>query len=370
MVLIRLVFIHIFFFFFLNSSLFALNNKKIKVVFISVAAKEEVFWNGIHELAKKAAKDLGVELKILYSNRDHLLAVRMAKNIAKSKNKPDYVIVVAEKLIASLSIPILSKSNIKVLVLGNINKKKKEEIGNPKEKYKNYIGKISIDDYSAGYLTMEVIIKEAIKKKLYDKNGYINFLSLEGVRETSFNYERVRGMKDVLKKYPKVRILQSVSTKWRYMDAVRILPAFLKRYSQYRIAGVWCANSELARGASDVLKLNTRTHDANFLTVGTDWDINSIENVNKGDILAIAGGHVAILAWLIVLIYDYHNGVELGPNIFLNKITIINRNTSSKYLEIFNKNNWDFIDFKRFSRFKNKKLKKYDFKFENFLHDL
>ena len=41
-----------------------------------------------------------------------------------------------------------------------------------------------------------------------------------------------------------------------------------------------------------------------------DWDNESIKAVNGGDILGIAGGHVAAVAWIVTLIHDYRDHAE------------------------------------------------------------
>ena len=343
---------------------------KPKVVLISVATPTEVFWGGIHGLATAAAKDLGIDFEILFSNRDHLRAVELAKEVSQRQHKPDYVIVVGERLIASASIPILTASGIKVLMYGDLSAAEKELIGEPREKYPNYIGKIAIDDYMAGYLTAEAMVKEAIRLDLYDQRGQINFLAFEGVRRTSFSSERVRGLNDILEKYPQVRLLQSVPTQWLYADARRILPRLLNRYTNSRIAGVWCANSNLSRGSVDILKSFGKAPGIDFVSAGTDWDNDSINSVNRGDVLAIAGGHVATVAWLVTLIHDYHNGIDFDSSVYLNKVTLMDKASSGKFLHHFATKNWDIIDFKRYSKAENQNLKRYDFSFGAIFGDL
>ena len=68
----------------------------VKVTFISVATDTEAYWGDIHALAKAAASDLGVELEILLSHRNHLAARELAIEVSERENKPDYVIVVGE----------------------------------------------------------------------------------------------------------------------------------------------------------------------------------------------------------------------------------------------------------------------------------
>ena len=294
----------------------------------------------------------------------------MAKEVSQRKNKPDYAIVIGEKLIASRSIPILCKNGIKVFMSGSLSPAEKEMIGKPREKYPNYIGKISIDDYMAGYLTATAMIKEAKRLELHDSNGNLNFLAFEGVNKTSFSSERVRGLNAVAAQHPEVKILQTVSTQWRYEDATRILPRLLTRYSRQRIAGVWCANSSLARGATSVLIATGKVAGKDFVTVGTDWDNAAIKSVNRGDVLAIAGGHVAIVAWILVLIHDYHNGIDSNRGEFINHVTLMDQGSSSKFLQYFSNRDWDVIDFIRYSKAENKQLKQYDFGFNAIFDDL
>ena len=344
--------------------------KKAKVAFISVANDTEAYWADIHALAKAAAADLGVDLEILLSHRNHIAARELADEVSKRKDKPDYAIVVGEKLIASSSIETLTESGIKVLMFGSLTKEEKAVIGEPREKKPNYIGKISIDDYTAGYLSAELMVKTAIEKKLHDEEGYINLLVLEGVRKTPFNSNRVRGLNDILKEYPKVRIIQSVHTDWTYEDAGRIAPQMLQRHAQHKIAGFWCANSALAKGASDAMKNLGKAPGVDFITVGTDWGTAAVESVSSGDVLGISGGHVAAAAWIVTLIHDYHNGIDFDDSVYLNKVTMMDKAFSIKFLENFKEGDWDAIDFTKYSKAENADLKQYELSFNAIFDDL
>ncbi|WP_024955784.1 ABC transporter substrate-binding protein [Sulfurospirillum arcachonense] len=351
---------------FLSSALFA----KEKVVLISVATPTDIFWQGIHSIAKSAGKSLNMDFEIIYTNRDSIRAVNVAEEIANKKDKPDYVIVIGEKLIASRSIPILAQSGIKVFMFGKLKKEEKALIGEPREKYPNYIGKISINDYMAGYLTAKLMIKKAIKNKIYDKDGYINLIAFEGERKTSFSSERVRGLNDAVKEYSKVRILQSIPTNWTASYVNYALPKLIKRYSKYKICGIWGANSELARASSQLLIKRGKIPNIDFVTAGTDWSKDALTSVDQGMVLGIAGGHMASVAWILTLIHDYHNGIDFDSTVYLNKVTVIEKKSAKKFLKYFNENNWESIDFKTFSKKENPNIKEYNLSFEAILNSL
>jgi ABC-type sugar transport system substrate-binding protein len=237
--LYRLIFVVFFIFFDVTAHA---KSGSVKVVLVSIASASESqkYWHEIHNLAKAAAKDLHIDFEILFSERNHLEVIRISKELTQRETKPDYVILVAEKTAASKAIPILNKSGIKVFVFGDMTATELELIGKPRQKYANYIGQLVPDDYLAGYLTAESMIENLIKNKKIDQNGNINILAFEGVRKTQFNLERVRGLKDVLKKYPQVKLLQPIPTDWTYNYVFHALPALLKRYDGINIVGVWC----------------------------------------------------------------------------------------------------------------------------------
>ncbi|MCK5883629.1 MAG: ABC transporter substrate-binding protein [Bacteriovoracaceae bacterium] len=332
------------------------------VTLISVAGMNDQFWLNVHAVGKAAANDLGINLEILYSNRDHYLAVNIARNVANRKNKPDYVIVVGEKNSASRSIPILDKAGIKTFLFGEMTSNESLKIGQPREKFKNYIGKRAIDDYMAGYLSAKYIFEKAIELKRHDSNGKINILSLEGVRETSFNSERVRGLQKAMKEFPQVVLLQSVSANWNYNDAKRVVGRLLARHKHSKISAIWCANSQMARGAQNAFKNN--------LVSGVDWGNDDVQSIADRSISAAAGGHVLELGWILTMLYDHHFGKDFSASMYKNKVTLMDYKLAKKILKWFGKGQWGTIDFKKFSKAYNPTLKKYNMNFSAALNSL
>ena len=72
----------------------------------------------------------------------------------------------------------------------------------------------------------------------------------------------------------------------------------------------------------------------------------------------------------MVLIHDYHKGadfVDLGFE-FTAPMTVIDKTNVARYLAIFGDQNWDKIDFNKFSRWKNTPLKNYQFNLTKILN--
>ena len=200
-----------------------------------------------------------------------------------------------------------------------------------------------------------------IRTQRGEDSSLINLLAIAGERNTSFSDERVRGLKDAVKKYGNVKILETVSTNWLYQESYSAVKGMYKKHKNSSIAGVWCANSDLARGASDALKAKGLKPNKDFVTVGIDWGKESIESVIRNDVLTIAGGHIASIAWLIVKIFDYHNGIDFDSQLCLNEISLINNDNSQLYWKFFEQSKWEEIDFKRYSKFYTEKPIKFSF---------
>ena len=144
----------------------------------------------------------------------------------------------------------------------------------------------------------------------------------------------------------------------------------LQRHAEHKVAGFWCANSALARGVADAVKALDKTPGVDFVTVGTDWGTEAVQSVNSGDVLGIAGGHVAAVAWIVTLIHDYHNGIDFDGSVYLSKVTTMDKAFSGKFLNHFKNGNWDTIDFTKYSKAENSDLEQYELSFSSIFDNL
>ncbi len=84
---------------------------------------------------------------------------------------------------------------------------------------------------------------------------------------------------------------------------------------------------------------------------------------------ALAGGHFITGAWALAMIYDYHHGrdfadegLELRRPMFAEFTPAL----ADRYLERFS-GGFDGVDFSRYSKVRNAKLKRYNFGFAQLL---
>mgnify|MGYP002750610294 CR=1 FL=1 len=51
------------------------------------------FWYNVGSFMRAAAKDLNIELEILYAERNHLKIIEIVQEVANRKEKPDFLII-------------------------------------------------------------------------------------------------------------------------------------------------------------------------------------------------------------------------------------------------------------------------------------
>src|SRR5574341_602490 len=106
----------------------------VRIVFLNPGEPEErgtgPYWRMVSRFMAAAARSLGLELEVLYAERDHLLMLRQAQSVAQRSSPPDYVVIVNEKMAAAQMIEMLSRSPAKVLVIHNdLTLEQRREIG-------------------------------------------------------------------------------------------------------------------------------------------------------------------------------------------------------------------------------------------------
>jgi len=347
--------------------------ERLQVSFIAVSSQEEPFWGNIVSMAQAAAEDLNIDLEVLYAERSHLKAIQLAEKISKRKNKPDYVIVVGEKKIGGVSLALLDEAGIKSMLFGELVEAERQLYGNPRQKLKTWIGQRKINDFDMGRKTSRALIKTAFTKELIDDKGILNILALGGVFATPFSEDRIKGLKDVVAENDKVVVLQIVPTDWNFEDGEYITSGLLRRYHQIgvgKIGAIWCANSDLALGAIEAVKKIGLEPGKDILFSGIDWHQDAYNAIQNGSLLTASGGHFTEIAWMLVMLYDYHHGVDFMHTESMGTCFQLNRKNLPSNLPYIEPNQWHLIDFKQFSKVLNPKIESYNFNFSEVVKQL
>lgn len=111
--------------------------------------------------------------------------------------------------------------------------------------------------------------------------GKGKIVGLGGIASNNPAIERHNGLKNALKDYPDVELLDFQPADWDTQKANQIMSSFLTRYGD-EITGVFCANDTIAYGVLEALRAEGIT----LPVVGYDGNPQAVDLVMQGELLA------------------------------------------------------------------------------------
>lgn len=155
----------------------------------------------------------------------------------------------------------------------------------------NYVSHMTWSDEKPAEQTARILL-EAIG----GKGGVVH---LGGIASNNPAIERLQGLKNALKDYPDVELLDAQPADWDTQKANQIMSSFITRYGD-EITGVHCANDTIGYGVLEAL----RAEGMSIPIVTYDGNPQAVGLVAKGEILATVftnphwgGGVTASLAY-------------------------------------------------------------------------
>ncbi len=311
------------------------------------------FWRMVTQFMQPAARSLGLNLEVLYAERDHLLMLRQAEDVGRRSSAPDYVIIVNEKLAAQQMLKTLARSPAKVFVMHNdLTPEQRREIGNERQQIPNWIGTATTDAARGGYILMEYLYRRLGKQEP-------RIIGITGDPNTPVSMERADGVKDYVAHAGRGRIDQLAFGDWSYADGEQKAAVLLARYPDTNI--IWGANDSMALGALRPV----RARRARVLVggIGGFWD--AMTSVAEGGLAASSAGDYLIGAWAIVMLYDYHRGVDFaahgGLAQKLDYMYVVHRGNVARFNDVVLKRS-EALDFRVYSKALNPGPGPYDFR--------
>lgn len=98
-------------------------------------------------------------------------------------------------------------------------------------------------------------------------NGRGNIIALPGVLDSTTSQTRVAGLKDALKAYPGITLLEERPANWDQQLGFKETQTMLAKYGD-RIDGVWAADDAMLLGAIEALKAGGRIDDVKLTSDG------------------------------------------------------------------------------------------------------
>lgn len=303
-----------------------------------------LFWPMTGRLMEVAANTFGVEIEVLYAERDHLLMLRQAEEVSQRAELPDYIVMVNEKQAAAKMLRMFKDTSTKVLLIHNdLTSEQRQELGNEREHIKNWIGTAKTDEPRSTFRMMEA---------LYNKlgTGEPQVIGITGSRSTPVSTERAQGVSNFIAQAGRGKQLQLMYGNWGAVDAESKAKVLLGRYPQANI--IWAANYSMAQGALKAVKESG----SSILVGSTAAAPPTAPSMAEQGMSVSLGSHFFIGAWAMVMLYDYHNGIDFveygGARQKLDHLYVITPDNSPRYYEVVY-DNTDALDFSVFSKYLN-----------------
>jgi len=298
-------------------------------------------WRMASHFMAAAARSLGLELEVLYAERDHLLMLQQADEVSRRATAPDYVVMVNEKLAGPQMLKAFARTPAKVLMIHNgLTPEQRQEVGNEREQLRNWIGTVTTDEVRAQYRLMEELARQLGER-------VPQVVGITGDRATPVSLERAQGVSDFIARSGRGQVVQTAFSDWSGSDAENKAAVLLSRHPQVNV--MWAANDSMALGALRAV----RARQAPVLVGGTGAWPDALASINEGGLATSVGSHFFIGAWAMVLLHDYHQGLDFaqhgGPVQKLDYMVVVNRDNARQYERAVYKRDTAF-DFRVYSK--------------------
>jgi len=343
----------------------------MQVVFISPGKSNEPFWMDAIEGLQHAATSLGVELEVLHAERDHLAQLSLARDVSRrpSGQRPDYLLVSAEKQVLPGQLQIAEQAGIRVFAAYNgVLESEREMLGYPRDRLKHWLGSLVPDAEEAGYLSARSLILQGLQQFPASRSQRLEMIAISGDKSTDSSRRRTRGMQRAVAEFAEVRLRQNVYGEWRRDNARYQTPILLERYPQTRL--VWTGNDLMDYGAIEGARSLGRTVGRDLVVSTVNMTEQATRALLDGEVQVVVGGHHLAAAWALVVLYDYENGVDFadseGLEMEKSMFALFDRSMAEDYLGYLAAGR-PAVNYRRFSKVLNPAVKSYDFSIRGWL---
>lgn len=326
------------------------------------------FWNSVYAPMEVIAKQLDLELVSLRPDPEegHDYVPILKKYLA-TKPKPNWVIWVHRRGSPETMLTLLERHKIYSINITNpIDETLFTLLGTPKTKYKYWQAQITSNEKEAAY---NMVLSLLDKAKQSDLSAPYSLLSLTGRQFLKAARVTTQSMYKAVKEHKELSLKQSVYANWSIPDSYDKTRKLLKRYKKIDL--IWAGSIDISSGTVKAVKETLKATDTKPIIVNLGFNETVIEPIKNNDIYASYGGNHLHGVWSLIIAYDsiHGKGLEASPDSNLIKTTYfkVDKNNIDLVAPIYQQEFWENIDIKRYSKYHNENLKKYDFNLKEVL---
>jgi ABC-type sugar transport system substrate-binding protein len=292
------------------------------------SASDESILGRFRESAEQAAKNLGIDLRIVdYENREEKQIDTLQGLIASGIN--GLIVVPHNTQMGPAILDMAGRNNIPVTVADRW-----PGVGPESDKYIGFVGS---NDEKAGYDIASELLRQGCTKIVVNN----------GLRGHSGYQARTRGRTKATSEHPEVKVLREEWASSVRAEGTKMMEAWLTALPGPEFDCLYGGNDDWAMGAWKVL--SDRGVATKVKIAGLDLIPEVVEKLQQGTFAVSAGGHWYEGALSVVQMYDFLHGIKPAQPITLVTDIVVTKNNAAKFEDQFIKNPME-IDWKQRSR--------------------
>lgn len=325
-------------------------DNSVRVAFINPGYGDRGFWKDVRDTMQAAADQFGYELIVFDSNRKSNMMIENAQKVFALEPAPDYIIAVNEHQQGVRIVLEAEEHGIPVIMLLNdLTDEQKATYGGPGKGNDHWIMTLTPDNERAGYDIARSLIDGARMGRRNHQPESLCLLSLAGDRQTPASLQRLRGLDHALSQFPVLKEERRAVANWSYEEAYHQTESWLDEGGCVDV--VWAANDDIALGAIAALEKAGRTPGKDVFVSGLNWSTDGLQRIADGQMTMTHGGHFFAGAWVMVLLHDYIQGVEIlhqDPQVSF-RMEAITRSLLPCFADLLDERDWSNLDYRSFS---------------------
>ena len=340
----------------------------MKVAFLNPATNSDPFFGNMVAFMRVAAGALDIDLEVIECDHVEAKMREHGRALARRGQRPDCLLLNNDLNVGLEILPRAAEAGIKVLLIcqGTM-AADAAQLGEPREKYADWLGELLPDDRESGFVLASTLIEQARAAGKTASDGKIHMCGLSGTF-TSASILRVGGLRDAAAENPDVSLEEVAPATWQRDKAAWWASELLKRNPLTSV--IWGANDSLALGAADAISAAGKVPGKDVFTGGIDWAPLALPKVRDGVLAASLGGHFMDGAWGLIMLYDHCHGYDFDAIRSRTHNVLVTSANVHEYLGVLDRSRWSRIDFTAFSKARNSALEHYDFSPEQVVRQL
>jgi ABC-type sugar transport system substrate-binding protein len=336
----------------------------VRVGFVNPGMDGELFWLLVSATMQAAAGELNIDVDIRYTKRTVENAIAITKAFLAERPPPDYLVATNDIGVGGDVIKLADAAGVPLILLSNdLDPKDWPVYGEPRTKYRRWLGSIVPDHEGGGYEIAEAVLSEAQRIKA---TRPLRLLALAGDADTPASNDRVHGLQRAFGVFQKllgkdaVAMAAFANGDWTEAGAYAWMKQVLPTVP--RIDAVWAANDPMAFGLLRALHEGGYHPGKDVVVGGLNWSQGGIDRVLNGEMLLTHGGHFLGGAWVMVLIRDHRDGRDFAEEDVRLQFPMgaFYKPIAQRFPEI-GKIDWRRVDFTKFSKSRNPAIQRYSF---------